>query len=178
MNYYEIGFVCNKEKHEYYFVMNGQESERFYEASFYQDGFAKVRKTKDSELQYIDLLGRITNEKTKSGEQFFQYILGEIPYESLFLDHFSDNLFCIGVKQQILQKAKTLAKERYNSGIPVNKKDFEKAIEKTFKEIDLKHSLALEIAQSNAEIDEIYKNKNSGEDEYEDTMTFLDGFAL
>ena len=181
MENFDITLMRDEAKNEYFYVdENNGESERFYEAELYQDGFAKVRKTKNSKIQYRDLLGRLSDQPTDSGKQFFEYLLGLITYQDLHIEYFADQIFCIGVKQEILRKSKALATQSYNSGLKVSKKEFEKTIDKRFNEIDLKHIFAVELDKTNAEIDKIYENKRSDEnkelddDEDDETMDFLD----
>ncbi len=75
------------------------------------NGFIQVFDEKGKE--YIDILGRISPEITKSGVQMFSYLNGYISLIDLEAEHFTDDIFYKAVIKEEHDRLVTELKERY-----------------------------------------------------------------
>lgn len=86
----------------------------------YKNGFAVVTpadqiQRMDTLNTYRDMLGRVTNEKTKSGEDFYKYYNGQISLKKLSALHFVDEEFCKGILKIEARKVAYKAREIYEN---------------------------------------------------------------
>lgn len=85
--------------------------EKYYSAGEYENGFAQVR-FNENIARYRDMLGRHSDNKTKSGEDFYKYYNGGISINKLSALHFIDKRFCDGIlrieRRKIEQKARII----------------------------------------------------------------------
>lgn len=90
----------------------GNECEdRFVQASNYHYGFARVQKEGDLKIYYRDMLGRISEDRTLSGEEFFKFASGEIQLEEIDKSFFENEDFARGVVGIIKNRAISLRQE-------------------------------------------------------------------
>ncbi|MBE7073956.1 MAG: hypothetical protein E7379_02580 [Clostridiales bacterium] len=118
-------------------------SECFVKAHQYVDGFAIVKKSAEDDDQYRDLLGRITNEKSESGNIFFKYICSQLEIEDIAPLHFADDIFYTGIKDALILKAKIQARVEFNEGKVLSKNQYQQDIENNFEAIETKRIVGL-----------------------------------
>lgn len=112
---YKDGFYlvkCPDEK-GYRFVSNQGKtvSEMFEQATSYQNGFAKVRFAGDIEFSFRDMLGRISENETASGRDFYLFVNGVVSLKDLNKKYFEDEVFTKAVIKILKQQAKEKYRE-------------------------------------------------------------------
>ena len=85
--------------------------DKYLKAGEYQNGFAQVY-FHENVIRFRDMLGRHSDNKTKSGEDFYKYYNGGISINKLSALHFIDKRFCDGVlrieRRRIEEKARII----------------------------------------------------------------------
>ncbi|MBQ8908699.1 MAG: hypothetical protein IJY90_00195 [Clostridia bacterium] len=158
----------------YWFVDGNKASEHFYDAAEYARGFVQVQKTSNSPRQWRDLLGRLTDVQTASGREFYRFCIKEISLHEISGIHFADEVFCKGIKDEIISQAKEEAKYEFAAGRTVSKEDYRTKIECDFDYIERVRKEALErIAILKRTEDECKNAEKARQDAYDDTMEFL-----
>ncbi|MBO5395172.1 MAG: hypothetical protein J6A28_04680 [Clostridia bacterium] len=95
-------------------------SEVFANAQPYDKGFAMV--VKDGKQGVRDMLGRVTETNTKSGEDFYKYYNGQLSLGKMSALHFVDEKFCAAILKHEKRKFQELGKAIYSSDLPLNQK--------------------------------------------------------
>lgn len=114
-------------------------------AQDYKNGFAEVTpvdqlERKETLVTYRDMLGRLSNEKTKSGEDFHKYYNGRIALRKLSALHFVDDVFCQGILKNERRKIAEMGRQILDNpdlSIEDKKKKYAQLVEgmETIKEI-------------------------------------------
>ncbi|MBE7073955.1 MAG: hypothetical protein E7379_02575 [Clostridiales bacterium] len=152
---------------------NGNKSELFQSATDYKLGFAIVHKSKNDKSQYRDLLGRLSDKPTSSGICFYNFCLDQVVLEDIPLIHFSDTIFCEGIKKQIVEKLKKKALNEYKSGCTLDKENYAKILNKQFAFIERMHTEALKCEKRQLLKAEKEKQKNLLQEQEQSTKENL-----
>lgn len=117
----------------------------YQKAQDYKNGFAEVTPVdqldrKETLVTYRDMLGRLSNEKTKSGEDFHKYYNGRIALRKLSALHFVDDVFCQGILKNERRKISEMGRnimEDDRFSLEDKKKKYSQLVEgmETIKEI-------------------------------------------
>ena len=138
-------------RNQYWYVnYKSANSEFFEKAHEYKDGFAIVKKKLSDDDQYRDLLGRVTNEKTASGNDYYKFITDKIELKDIEVLHFADDIFFNGIRDAIIVKAKLQARYEFSQGVLVSKSKYQESIEKDFDTIETKKIVALAMVKAKA----------------------------
>jgi len=151
--------------HYWFIEKNGKVSESFYQAEDYKNGFAQIRKSKKSPLQWRDLLGRTTDEPTRSGVAFNHFCEGIVSLSDLEVIHFADEIFCQGIKDEIVRQLKERLKSEFIAGVIINKTRYQEKVDKSFRYIDNAHIEALKIIKNRKREEEERRLAAQREDE-------------
>ncbi|MBQ8908700.1 MAG: hypothetical protein IJY90_00200 [Clostridia bacterium] len=168
---------------KHYFVDHKNNlSQPFFKAKEYENGFAMVRVDEFTGWQYRDLLGRISEKKTKSGNEFYLFCEGKLKLDEISLQYFANNVFDKGIKEVLILKAKELALSRMEDGGDISKETFKLLIEKHFNMVDAFAAMARATQkggeEESAQRAQFEKEKRTAllERQYEfyETMEYLD----
>ena len=120
-------------------------SEKYWAATDYCKGFARVVRTLKGDFEYRDLLGRVTAKPTRTGKEFYKFYIEEIPLRDIHMICFADKVFCEGLKSEIIRRHQAKIKEMFQKGEKISKAQVEKEIKKDFDFINRKHEKAFKI---------------------------------
>ena len=104
----------------------GNKSETYFLASEYTNGFAHVKKAKDSPVKQRDVLGRISSLKTISGVYFYRFMQGKMSFSDLPDKYFLDDIFFEGVKLALLDRIAQKIQEKTQKGEHINIREIKK----------------------------------------------------
>lgn len=90
--------------------------DKYLKAGEYQNGFAQVY-FHENVIRFRDMLGRHSDNKTKSGEDFYKYYNGGISINKLSALHFIDKRFCDGILRIERRKIEERARAIHNSDL-------------------------------------------------------------
>lgn len=144
----------------FYFVdEKGKAGRPYYFASDYKYGFAKVQETQLSKPQYIDLLGRISDIPTASGNAFYHFSAKQTSLQRINTIFFADEIFCKGIKEEIVAHEKERVVAQFNSGCIAYKQEVQANIKKQFDYVDKARLEALNMIENQLKTEQAQKQK-------------------
>ena len=98
----------------------------FKEVSLFNDGFVEVNSTYNG-VEFMDMLGRFSSEKTKSGYDFYRYSHNQLSIADLKTEYFADDVFYNGVIEEAKQKFAKQLEVRYGLKLEISPLEFARA---------------------------------------------------
>lgn len=117
----------------------------FVYATEYKQGFAQVKNKGKQDVKYIDLLGRVTTHKTSSGVMFYRFVAGTLTLEFVPPRCFLDELFCEGIKQELICRLQEKIDEKIKKGERVDQTAINNRLQRIESMVQEKKEQALNI---------------------------------
>lgn len=122
-----IHVKANNAQQIYLVYKNSEIAGPFDYASLFRDGFVEIHSSKGQVVEYVDMLGRIAPEMTKSGTDFYKYSRGLISIADLDAQYFADDIFYNGVIDLARQKFAKQLQDRYGLKDEISPYEFARA---------------------------------------------------
>lgn len=126
-NFSTIHVKTNGAKQVYVVYQDREIAGPFDYVSLFRDGFIELRSFNEQVVEYVDMLGRITPEITKSGMDIYKYSRGLISIADLDTQYFADDIFYNGVVDLARQKFANQLQERYGLKDEISPYEFARA---------------------------------------------------